>query len=81
MIDEAQALAVTLFSEILTADQLLRNRLSRILPNGMEISHFSVLNHLDQNQLNMVGHHNSSLEQSLSIIFYLPVSISSCINP
>jgi len=40
MIDEAQALAVTLFSEILTADQLLRNRLSRILPNGMEISHF-----------------------------------------
>ena len=46
MIDEAQVLAVTLFSEILTADQLLRNRLSRILPNGMEISHFSVLNHL-----------------------------------
>ena len=45
MIDEAQVLAVTLFSEILTADQLLRNRLSRILPNGMEISHFSVLNH------------------------------------
>ena len=32
MIDEAQVLAVTLFSEILTADQLLRNRLSRILP-------------------------------------------------
>jgi DNA-binding MarR family transcriptional regulator len=40
------ALAVTLFSEILTADQLLRNRLSRSLPRGMEISHFSVLNHL-----------------------------------
>ncbi|MFP4304025.1 MarR family winged helix-turn-helix transcriptional regulator [Rhodosalinus sp.] len=40
------ALAVTLFSEILTADQLVRNRLSRVLPGGMEISHFSVLNHL-----------------------------------
>ncbi len=40
------ALAVTLFSEILTADQLSRNRLSRVLPRGMEISHFSVLNHL-----------------------------------
>jgi len=40
------ALAVALFSEILTADQLVRNRLSRVLPKGMEISHFSVLNHL-----------------------------------
>ncbi|SPJ27087.1 MarR family winged helix-turn-helix transcriptional regulator [Falsiruegeria mediterranea] len=46
MTDETNALAVTLFSEILTADQLLRNRLSRVLPKGMEISHFSVLNHL-----------------------------------
>ena len=46
MTDEHNALAVTLFSEILTADQLLRNRLSRVLPKGMEISHFSVLNHL-----------------------------------
>lgn len=46
MTDETHALAVTLFSEILTADQLLRNRLSRVLPKGMEISHFSVLNHL-----------------------------------
>lgn len=46
MTDETNALAVTLFSEILTADQLLRNRLSRALPKGMEISHFSVLNHL-----------------------------------
>ncbi|MFV0514546.1 MAG: MarR family winged helix-turn-helix transcriptional regulator [Jhaorihella sp.] len=46
MAEETNALAVTLFSEILTADQLLRNRLSRILPKGMEISHFSVLNHL-----------------------------------
>jgi len=46
MTEETNALAVTLFSEILTADQLLRNRLSKVLPKGMEISHFSVLNHL-----------------------------------
>jgi len=46
MVDDANSLAVMLFSEILTADQLLRNRLSRVLPKGMEISHFSVLNHL-----------------------------------
>lgn len=39
-------LAVTLFSEILTNEQLIRNWLSRVLPKGMEISHFSVLNHL-----------------------------------
>ena len=46
MPEDTGALAVTLFSEILTADQLLRNRLSKVLPKGMEISHFSVLNHL-----------------------------------
>ena len=40
------SLAVTLFSEILTNEQLIRNRLSRVLPKGMKISHFSVLNHL-----------------------------------
>ncbi|EIE50101.1 MarR family transcriptional regulator [Salipiger aestuarii] len=44
------ALAISLFSEILTADQLLRNRLTRVLPNKMEISHFSVLNHLARAQ-------------------------------
>lgn len=46
MDNETQTLAITLFSEILTADQLVRNRLGRALPKGMEISHFSVLNHL-----------------------------------
>ena len=46
MTDDSSALAVTLFSEILTADALLRARLSKVLPKGMEISHFSVLNHL-----------------------------------
>ena len=46
MSDDPRDLAVTLFSEILAADQLLRNRLTKVLPKGMEISHFSVLNHL-----------------------------------
>ncbi len=46
MTDPTNALAIALFSEILTADQLVRNRLSKVLPRGMEISHFSVLNHL-----------------------------------
>jgi DNA-binding MarR family transcriptional regulator len=46
MNDASNALAITLFSELLTADQLVRNRLSKVLPKGMEISHFSVLNHL-----------------------------------
>lgn len=46
MSQDTNALAVSLFSEMLTADQLLRNRLSKIMPKGMEISHFSVLNHL-----------------------------------
>jgi DNA-binding MarR family transcriptional regulator len=39
-------LAVTLFSEILRNEQLIRSRLNRVMPKGMEISHFSVLNHL-----------------------------------
>ena len=46
MSESASPLAIALFSELLTADQLVRNRLSRVLPKGMEISHFSVLNHL-----------------------------------
>ena len=44
--DESVALAISLFSEILTADQLARSRLTRALPRGMELSHFSVLHHL-----------------------------------
>jgi DNA-binding MarR family transcriptional regulator len=39
-------LAIALFSEILSVEQLARNRMSKALPKGMEISHFSVLNHL-----------------------------------
>ncbi|WP_271843636.1 MarR family winged helix-turn-helix transcriptional regulator [Cognatishimia sp. SS12] len=44
--NESNALAISLFSEILMADQLARSRLSKALPKGMELSHFSVLNHL-----------------------------------
>ena len=40
------ALSVALFSEIFMAGQLSRNTLSKALPKGMELSHFSVLNHL-----------------------------------
>ena len=46
MSDLTQHLAVTLFSEILAVDQLARSNVARVLPKGMELSHFSVLNHL-----------------------------------
>ena len=46
MTDPTESLAVALFSELFMADQLARNRLSKVLPKGMELSHFSVLNHL-----------------------------------
>ena len=44
--ENPDTLAVSLFSEIFMADQLARSRLSKVLPKGMELSHFSVLNHL-----------------------------------
>lgn len=44
--DQNDALAITLFSEMFMADQLARARLAKALPKGMELSHFSVLNHL-----------------------------------
>jgi DNA-binding MarR family transcriptional regulator len=50
MSEDHTALAVALFSEIFSADQLARNRISRVLPKGMELSHFSVLNHLARAQ-------------------------------
>lgn len=46
MTDRTDDLAAALFSELFMADQLARNRLSRALPKGMELSHFGVLNHL-----------------------------------
>ncbi|QFT64875.1 DNA-binding transcriptional regulator, MarR family [Roseivivax halotolerans] len=39
-------LSLALFSELLTADQLLRARIAKVLPDRMELSHFLVLNHL-----------------------------------
>ncbi|MEM6825935.1 MAG: MarR family transcriptional regulator [Pseudomonadota bacterium] len=41
-----ETLAIALFSEIFMADQLARARISKALPSGMELSHFSVMNHL-----------------------------------
>jgi DNA-binding MarR family transcriptional regulator len=46
MTDRNDDLAITLFGELFMADQLARNRLTKVLPKGMELSHFSVLNHL-----------------------------------
>ena len=46
MADKSEDIAVTLFGELFMTDQLARNRISKILPKGMELSHFSVLNHL-----------------------------------
>lgn len=46
MNEDKNALAIALFTEVMAADQRVRARLSRALPKGMEISHFSVLNHL-----------------------------------
>ncbi|MDG1936302.1 MAG: MarR family transcriptional regulator [Paracoccaceae bacterium] len=46
MTDNNSNLAISLFSEILTVDQLFRNRMAKILPKGMELSHFAVLNQL-----------------------------------
>ena len=43
---ESSILAISMFSEILTVDQLLRNSLAKVLPKGMELSHFAVLNQL-----------------------------------
>jgi DNA-binding MarR family transcriptional regulator len=46
MTESAEDLAVSLFGELFMADQLARNRISKVLPRGMELSHFAVLNHL-----------------------------------
>ena len=46
MSEVSHTLAIMLFSEVLGTEQVLRNRLSKVLPKGMEISHFAVLNNL-----------------------------------
>ena len=38
-------LAIMLFGEITAVDQMARTKFSRALPEGMELSHFTVLNH------------------------------------
>jgi len=43
-------LAIPLFAELFMADQLARARLTKVLPRGMELSHFSVLNLLARKQ-------------------------------
>lgn len=48
MADTRDSLSISLFSELFMADQLARNKLSKVLPKGMELSHFTVLNHLYQ---------------------------------
>ena len=47
---QTDPLASALFSEMFMADQLARARLAKALPKGMELSHFSVLNHLARTQ-------------------------------
>lgn len=46
MAESNDDIAVSLFGELFMADQLARNRISKVLPKGMELSHFGVLNHL-----------------------------------
>lgn len=46
MLEKTEDIAIALFGELFTADQLARNRITKVLPRGMELSHFSVLNHL-----------------------------------
>ena len=49
--DNENSLAVPLVGEILALDQLVRNRLAKVLPKGMELSHFSVLNQLSHTKV------------------------------
>ncbi len=46
MPDSTESLSAALFSEMFMADQLARTALTKVLPKGMELSHFAVLNHL-----------------------------------
>lgn len=46
MAETTEDIAVALFGELFMTDQLARNRISKVLPKGMELSHFGVLNHL-----------------------------------
>lgn len=48
MTETRDTIAISLFSELFMADQLARSKLSKVLPKGMELSHFTLLNHLYQ---------------------------------
>jgi DNA-binding MarR family transcriptional regulator len=61
---ETDQLAIALFSEMLTADQLARARLSKALPKGMELSHFVLLNYLAQ-------HRDERTPAELARVFHL----------
>ncbi|WP_299358315.1 MarR family transcriptional regulator [uncultured Paracoccus sp.] len=39
-----RALAAALFAELMNSEQLARSMVTRVLPGGMQLSHFSVLN-------------------------------------
>ena len=44
--NDSDPIAIALFSDVLASEQLMRGRLSRALPKGMELSHFVMLNYL-----------------------------------
>ncbi|MFZ9685984.1 MAG: MarR family winged helix-turn-helix transcriptional regulator [Gemmobacter sp.] len=46
MSGRGEEVAVALFGELFMADQLARARIGKVLPKGMQLSHFAVLNHL-----------------------------------
>lgn len=46
MSKDPSPIAISLISEIMIADQLLRGHITRAMPKGMELSHFTVLNQL-----------------------------------
>ena len=50
VLDQKDTIPVALFSELLVIEQMVRNRVSKALPSGMELSHFTVLNHLARMQ-------------------------------
>ncbi len=50
--EKTEDIAVALFGELFMTDQLARNRISKVLPKGMELSHFGVLNHLPASATN-----------------------------
>ncbi|MEM9437966.1 MAG: MarR family transcriptional regulator [Pseudomonadota bacterium] len=50
MAQSQDPLPVAVFSEMLIIDQVVRNRVTKALPKGMELSHLTVLNHLARTQ-------------------------------